>query len=150
MGILYSGGLEDYTVLIPKEEGNYKWYFDNGGEREGTFREAFLQEDIMNSNPYKLNAGKFYMYELTSYSRQLNYEMTDGKKILLLRDSFATPVGAFLSQNVSHLDMLWNQYYSENELEEYLNGEVYDYIIVMLLPNNLNSKNFPFCVESNS
>lgn len=146
-GIIYSGGMEDYTALFPKEPGTYRWEFDNGGKREGTFRQAFLNEDIVGIDPYETNAGKYYLYEVTRYSRQINSSAEDGKKILIVRDSFASPVGAFLIQNFGQVDMLWGIKYSPEEFAAYLEENSYDYILVMLYPNNLTDEAFPFGME---
>lgn len=146
-GLVYSGGMEDYTALVPKEAGSYRWKHDHADWREGSFTEAFLMEDLYSAGPYKLNAGKYYLNEVAENSRQLNQEITGGKDILLLRDSFASPVGAFLAQNFERVDMLWSMQYSEEELDQYLEDNSYDYVLVMLYPDNLSEASFPFFTE---
>lgn len=146
-GIVYSGGMEDFTAVVPKEPGNYQWSYADTDRREGSFREAFLEEDIYGLDPYHVNAGNYYLREITYYSRQLNLDIENSERILLLRDSFASPVGAFLAQNFRQVDMLWSLQYSPEKLEEYLEDHSYDYIIVMLYPSNLSEPSFPFFTE---
>lgn len=146
-GIIYAGGMEDFTAVIPKEPGNYQWSYSDTDRREGSFREAFLEEDLYGLDPYYVNADNYYLHSITSYSRQLNLDIENGERILLLRDSFASPVGAFLAQNFRQVDMLWSLQYSPEKLEEYLEEHSYDYIIVMLYPSNLSESGFPFFTE---
>lgn len=122
-------------------------YDQDTGRREGSFREAFLEEDLYGLDPYYVNAGNYYLHSITSYSRQLNLDIENGERILLLRDSFASPVGAFLAQNFRQVDMLWSLQYSPEKLEKYLEDHSYDYIIVMLYPSNLSESGFPFFTE---
>lgn len=146
-GLIYSGGMEDYLAVVPKEEGSYRWNYNDTDRREGSFREAFLYEDMYGLDPYSVNAGNYYLHEVTYYSRQLNLNKQDGDRILLFRDSFASPVGAFLAQNFSLVDMLWSLQYSPDEVEEILSDNTYDYVIVMLYPSNLSDASFPFFTE---
>lgn len=143
-GLVYSGGMEDYIAVIPKEAGSYRWNYDDIDRREGSFTEAFVNEDLYSSGPYQVNAGMYYLNEVTYYSRQINKDLKDGKRILLLRDSFASPVGAFLAQNFEQVDMLWSLQYEEEEIRKYLEENPYDYVLVMLYPSNLSEPSFPF------
>jgi len=143
-GLAYAGGMEDYTAVAPKAEGSYVWISNDAPMRSGAFREAFLKEDILGMDPYHLNAGAFYLNELTVYSRLINRQAPNDKKILLLRDSFATPVGAFLAQDCARVDMLWNIEYTADDLRAYLEENDLDYVIIMLYPQNLSNGSFPF------
>ncbi len=62
----------------------------------------------------------------------------------MLRDSFSSPVGAFLIQACSQLDMLWTQAYESGEIESFLRENQYDYVIVAIYPENLSFFNFPY------
>lgn len=146
-GLVYSGGMEDYTAVVPRKPGSYLWNYDEFGQREGSFKEAFVNEDLYSFGQYEVNAGKYYLNEVTYYSKQINHDIKDGKRILLLRDSFASPVGAFLAQNFGQVDMLWSLQYEEAEMEQYLEKKSYDYILVMLYPSNLSEASFPFFTE---
>lgn len=145
-GLVYAGGMEDYSAVIPKEDGRqYVWESDTEILEQGTFQEAFLHTDIAGRSPYKLNAGRFYLEEATKFAYLTNKSLPEGASVLLLRDSFASPLGAFLAQNCAHVDMLWTLEFDEkNELEPYLTQKQYDYVFVMLIPDNLTLDNFHF------
>lgn len=143
-GLVFSGGMEDYIALVPQTQGNYTWIDNDGGEKTGNFRETFLNEDIEGMDPYHLNADSFYLGELTAYNRLINLNPPNKKKVLLLRDSFASPVGTFLIQNCEMVDMVWNSRCSQEEIMNYLEGNEYDFVVVMLYPQNLSYSNFPF------
>ena len=65
-------------------------------------------------------------------------------RILMLRDSFASPVGVFMSQVCGQCDLLWTQRYGSGEIKKLLQEQHYDYVIVSVYPENLSFKNFPY------
>ena len=59
----------------------------------------------------------------------------------MLRDSYASPLGCYLAQNCSQLDMV---YILGNRMQDALNmirENEYDYVIVCIYPENLSIEN---------
>lgn len=153
-GILFAGGLEDYTVVYPKEEGEYLLKTGELGEymtKEGSFRDALLEMDLEpESYPelYRQKASETYLgTSVETYISIENQGKASEKSILLLRDSYSQPVGAFLAQSFRRVDMLWTLAVSQEELEEFLAENHYDYVLIALYPENLSSDAFPFGME---
>lgn len=150
-GLIFAGGLEDYTVIYPKEDGSYtlnwgtleKYEVDNG-----SFQDALLElDDLANvaDHIYDGDAERIYLHNSVSkYASIVNHETESDKKILLLRDSYSTPIGAFLAQSFAQVDMLWTLKMDEEELARFLEENHYDYVVIALYPKNLNAEAFPF------
>lgn len=153
-GLLFAGGTEPYRYLYPKTEGEYLLKVgkeDSFEEYEGSFEQALLDQHISIDSYrhlYELDMNNTYLHWMVSeYASITNFAPTIDKKVLLLRDSFSTPVGAFLAQSFAQVDMLWVGEYSAQEMERYLEENKYDYVFVALYPENLTEGFFPFGIE---
>jgi len=146
-GQLYAGGLEDFEVLIPKTEGDF---FRLHGEREKRLEEeeggftATLMDLSPEGDIYSSRAGRIYLDEIEAYEHIENRGNPGGPRILLLRDSYASPMAAFLSQICGQLDMLWIREYQSGEVEALLEENDYDFVLIALYPENLTLTNFPY------
>ena len=156
-GSIFAGGTEPYTVIYPREEGEYllkTGEYDEYDTYEGTFSEALLNMDYdMNSysDLYDGEAERTYLHNgVEAYSSIINKNAPSEKKILLLRDSYATPIGAFLAQSFEQVDMLWTSEYTEEELEMFVEDAKYDYVFVSLFPKNISERFFPFGMDDES
>ncbi|MCB6610827.1 hypothetical protein V3C10_08230 [[Clostridium] symbiosum] len=153
-GVIFAGGAEDYTVIYPEYQGDYLlWRGDIEDYKEytGGFEEALLKLDVNEdslSGIYSGNGETVYLHKgVDNYVSIRNLENGSKKKILLLRDSYATPVGAFLAQSFEQVDMLWTLQLSEEELMDFLTKNHYDYVLLALYPENLKGAAFPFGME---
>lgn len=150
-GLLFAGGTETYPLLYPKTDGSYQLKegkLDDFHVYEGSFVDALLDIDFSidtYSDYYDGQAERVYLHSgVSDYVSIINTLQTSAPKLLLLRDSYATPVGAFLAQSFSQVDMLWNLSYSEEEIVAYLEENTYDYVLLAMYPENLQKNSFPF------
>lgn len=150
-GMIFAGGVDSYTVIYPKSEGSYllkTGELDDYETYSGTFSEALLNTSYhINSydDYFKGRVEATYLRNAVSdYASVVNTQQETAPKILLLRDSYATPIGAFLSQSFSQVDLLWSLSYTEEEMTAFLEENQYDYVFLALYPENLNSTSFPF------
>lgn len=150
-GVNFAGGLEDYTVIYPKEEGNYTltWgTLDDYEVDKGSFKDALLElDDLANvaEDIYNGVAERIYLHNgVSQYASIVNHAAETDKKILFLRDSYSTPVGAFLAQSFAQVDMLWLLELDHEELAQFLEENHYDYVVIALYPMNLGVNAFPF------
>ncbi|WP_125142523.1 alginate O-acetyltransferase AlgX-related protein [Clostridium transplantifaecale] len=153
-GRIFAGGTEDYTVIYPKNEGDYLLYrgrLNNYLTYTGNFEKSLLAIDKKKKNfkdIYNGSAEGVYLHNgVDEYVSIQNLETESKEKILLLRDSYATPVGAFLAQSFKQVDMLWTLRISEKELDEFLGKNHYDYVILSLFPEDLKGEALPFGME---
>lgn len=146
-GILYAGGREDYEAVVPRLDGEfYRMYRESDGdEKEKT---GGITDTLMEMEPqgdiYKVSVNTMYLDEIKPYEHIENLNRPDGVRILMLRDSFASPVGVFMSQVCGQCDLLWTQRYGSEEIKKILQEQHYDYVIVSVYPENLSFKNFPY------
>lgn len=153
-GRIFVGGPEDYTVIYPEKPGKYVLKRGRLHEQvtyEGTFREALLKLEEKGEglfDIYNRRGEDVYLHNgVDQYVSIRNLEINSGEKILLLRDSYATPIGAFLAQSFEQVDMIWTLEIEEEELEKFLEENQYDYVLVALFPKNLSKPAFPFGSE---
>lgn len=145
-GLCYSGGAEDFIIYYPLEDGSYLLRTEDSGkhqEYDGGFRgalvddgfEAEVQADLFDESCYDLS----FLRGLHDGLSIENRNLPDGLRILLLADSYSCPLGCYLAQNCSQLDMV---YLLGDEMEDALDmirENAYDYVMVCIYPENLSS-----------
>lgn len=106
-GSTYSG-LDDITLLIPTFETSYEYSLPiNNVYRSGRFEESLLFEkemitgDYWNDFCYSASLGGDFGY--LKITNNLN---PNGKKIMLIKDSFADPVATYLAADVAELEII--------------------------------------------
>lgn len=151
VGISYSG-LEDFELIYPKDNNNYKLIQKNGSETqsfEGAYEESLLTfspiENIENdwNEIYTNSLYDIYLHGVKSESKIINKSNKDGLKVLFLRDSFADPLAAFMAPLCSSIDMLWTERYSGN-IDDYIKNGDYDLVLVSFFPDDLKDSFFKF------
>lgn len=146
--------IENFTALWPRFTGNYTreylmesgaWFFD-----EGEFTEVAMdgnrllgKEDIYSDSQYSL-----YLNSLTVYEHIVNEDNPEGCSIFMIRDSYFTPVIAFMMPMCGQIDAIWSLEDTEEiDIEKHLEENTFDYVIVEVYPYNINSSAFNFFKE---
>lgn len=131
-----SKGADDIALITPKFETNLtemQPYKDQ--KRTGSFEETALyleniqQKDYYNLNPYAAYSGGDFRLQILK--NNLNPE---GKKIVILRDSFACAVTPFLALNAGEVhcvDVRWMLPTEEINVYEYIAEIQPDYVLVL-------------------
>lgn len=150
-GEIYSG-LDDYTYISPTFETGFKRMCENTDyakiEMEGDFNAVIMNKKYLAfEDIYKRELFNTYLGGIYRVERITNTVNKEGPKVMFLRDSYSSPVGAFLSPMCSKLNMYWTQYCSENYLDEKIEDEQPDYIFVAFTPYKLLSEDFTFYVS---
>lgn len=131
----YYVGKDKFNILVPDFDTNfsYKHYIDGKLQKntEGTFKEAFVDENLLKDNDYynKYNACLYGGYVENII---LNNNCTNGKKLLLISDSYARPMVMYLGLAFSEIHYLDPQEgrYNESYIE-YINEYKPDVVIMM-------------------
>lgn len=130
-------GLDDFRLITPKFETNMTEEQPIKGEtRSGTFEESVLYMDYLNGDFYKTNPYSVYSggdFRLQIMKNNLNPQ---GKKILLIRDSFACVVAPFLALQTSELhicDMrdMDGMIGDKMNMKDYIKEIKPDYVVVL-------------------
>lgn len=131
VGSLY-GGVDDISLWKPKFPTDFTYsspaYFP---DRSGPFEDSLLfperlePKDYFDGNPYTLYSGGDY-----ALARMYNHLKPQGKRILLIRDSFACTLSPFLALQCGEL-MTMDMRYFQDDLGEYLDWLQPDAVLVM-------------------
>ena len=132
-----SHGADDFELIVPRFETHLTEVQPFKNEiREGSFEETVLYMENMKKDYYKINTYATYSggdFRLQIMKNNLN---EDGKKIVLVRDSFACAVAPFLALQTSELhvcDVRDGNYYVGDKLnvEEYIKRVKPDFVLVL-------------------
>lgn len=147
--------VEDFTALWPHYEGEFlRESMKESGEVErkhGSFQEALMDTSVltMQTDIYSNSQYSLYLDELRSYEKIINEENREGVRILMIRDSYFSPVIAFMMPMCGEIDAIWNlEELDEIDIERYVKENEFDYIIVGIYPYNLNEAAFNYFKEN--
>ncbi len=152
-GVNYSG-LDDFDLIYPKFETKFKHTYRATPESdfitmEGAALDSLLDIYNLNNTDSIYSNDKYSVYldsvnEQDYITNQLN---KDGPRILVIRDSFMSPVATYLANVCSQLDMVWSMSYN-GDLEQLAADNRYDYIIVETGSTNFNDEALFKCVKT--
>jgi len=126
--------LDDFTEIVPKYDTSISIYQSDGSEVSGDFK------IMLDESGYKTKDVDYYSYSAHySYSKNMhspttyhnNFATGDGKKILLIKDSFSIVVVPFIvleTADVTVWDMREDD--TKNGLYEYINNNDFDVVLV--------------------
>lgn len=147
-------GLEDFTALWPQFEMHYS---RDCLEEKGvmTHREGLTEDTLMipetllkNDSIYKDSLYSLYLNSLRSYETITNEDNPDGPSVLMIRDSYFSPVITFMAPMCSRIDAIWSLETSDQiDIEQYVKENRFDYIIVEMYPYNIEDDAFNFFRE---
>lgn len=147
--------LEDFTAFWPRFEGDF--YRECGAESasqvlsyEGSFIQALMYTDVLKreSDAYSDDPYSLYLNGLLGYEKIINREKPDGPSFFMIRDSYFSPVMAFMMPMCGRIDAIWSLEESrELDVESYLEKNTFDYVIMEIYPYNIENKAFNFFKE---
>lgn len=135
-------GMDDYDLILPIYDTDYTITYENGDTYSGAFGEVFVSQEAYfseeNNDVYKCPSWHYsYMPTGLSQSTVINNTISDGKKILVLGDSFEYVTVPFLSLGVSEIQSLILRSY-EGSLRDYIDAHDFDTIIIAYLSTNIH------------
>lgn len=152
-GVCFAG-LDDFVAFYPKWETHFfRESTFSGGNTEtytGGYKDTIIDETVfMEKTPYKNRTYSLYMNGIRPFEHLVNLDTTGNEKILMVRDSYFSPVMAFMAPMVKQIDAIWTLEQTEDvTVEKVMEKERYDCIIVEVYPYNLNETAFQFFEET--
>ncbi|MCI6255214.1 MAG: DHHW family protein [Clostridiales bacterium] len=148
-GSLYAG-VDDITAYIPRFETDFTYTCPFYAiDRSGPFEESLLfpervaERDWFNGNPYTLYAGGDY-----PQATIVNHRNPDGKRVVLLRESFACAMTPFLALSCSELTTIDLRSF-QGDLLETIEGLRPDLVMVLYSVSSIGSQPlFQFGLEA--
>lgn len=111
---------EDFSLIYPKSETSFTVRYNNDDEISGSFEETFFDKtNLSDTDYYNHSAYSTYLRGNKSLTRIRNNDCQNGKRLLVIGDSYNKCVVPYLAQTVESIDMLDRRYF---------NGSVLDYI----------------------
>ncbi len=141
----FYGGIDDFTLYTPKFDTSLTLHEisgDNDVVTEGSFKEAVLDWEYMEgddptNNRYAVYHGDFEELIFT------NRLVTNGKKILIIKDSFGIPMYSFLSLGVTEVRAIDLRLFSR-DVVEYAREYKPDIVILMYNADSFAEEQFNF------
>lgn len=133
VGITYSGGLDDMPLMYPKFETNLTFSVPSENvERNGQFYDTIFEKEYLKKNNYYLDT-PYCVY--TGYDKDLqilkNNNSENGKKVLVIKDSFARVMIPFLSLVCDEVDSIDLRSFDNAELINYIDKSNPDLVIFL-------------------
>lgn len=118
----YFGGVDDFSLITPNYDTTYKVTVKKKNKIEtfeGNFKEAIIRNEILEDKSIFTN--RYVSYFGADYPEVIieNKENLNGKKILIVKDSFGIPFSAFMSTMASETRMLDTRYYKDKSVTDY-------------------------------
>ncbi len=139
---IYYGGVDDISLIYPKFKTSFT--VTTGEEKKsGDFENTMFQnkhidtKDYFAHNPYAVYTGGDFPLQIMK-----NHKCENGKKILLIRNSFACTLAPFIALDCEELHILDLRHYEDGTVKEYVEKVNPD--IVMILYNSFNKLMFDF------
>ena len=147
-------GMEDFTALWPHFSGNYsrEYEMESGVKLsgDGDFVEVAMDRELLTGEKdiYSHSQYSLYLNGLALYDHIVNEDNPDGCSIFMIRDSYFSPVMAFMMPMCGQIDAIWSlEETDELDIETYLEENTFDYIIIEVYPYNINSNAFNYYKE---
>lgn len=137
----FFGGLDDFEVLTPKFDVDYDIYTESqtSGEPEtrgGDFTDSFIRLSNL-EDPDLFSGLVYFTYMGTEYrlSTATSRNESNGKKILMLRDSFSCTLFPYMALSSGELTAIDLRYHKKLNLEEYIDKNDFDAVMVVYNPS---------------
>ena len=143
----YYVGKDDFSLYTPKFDTDFERHYLTSEmlDYKGDFAHCVLGEyDKLVNGDYGGLSWGVYTGSDTSYVKIDNNLIDNDKKVLIIKDSFALPISAFLSTTCKELVMYDMRIPHECTVEEYIRQEGFDLVIVIYCHESLKSMFFDF------
>jgi len=113
-------GVDDFTIIYPYTDGSYSLYADGYAEPlwTGSFRQTFLREEHLAADKPITHGryGTFLEYDM-GLVHIINHDLQEGKRVLLIKDSFSLAMAPFLAQFFQELYLIDLRAFTQLPLE---------------------------------
>ena len=137
-------GVDDYTLISPKFETDYTIYDANDSVvkplASGKFEESIINQDKITPTDIATDRHAAYFGADFGHLSVINNNLNKGKRIVVVKDSFALPYCAFLSTCVSEVQMIDMRDFSKIALAQYIKDYKPDIVIFLYNPEVYSDK----------
>lgn len=139
---VFFGGTDDITYYTPRFDTQMSCeipvYSGGSAYYEGSFADVNIRGEYLAARPDRFESSPYDMYIGGEYAlvRHRSESASSDLKLLLVKDSFALPVEAFLSTAFKSIDVLDPRYMEDETVAGHIRDEAPDVVIVMLSQNS--------------
>ncbi len=139
---------ENFQIVYPKFKGNLQWnnYNEYGTVAEGDYHDTIIKDEYIEytNNIYNSDCYQYYVGGVFKFDSIVNKDNPNGPRVLLIRDSVASPMMIDMAPLFSTIDCIWGKYAKEGTIEELVENGNYDYVIVAYYPEDIREDFFNF------
>lgn len=131
----FYGGVDDFTLIEPGFDTEFavriKQQDGELVEKQGSFSEVLLDWDMLNdSDIYTNRYGAYWGADYPTVVAD-NLQNDDGKRVLIIKDSYSLPYGAFMATALDELYMVDLRYFNIADLAGYIQDVSPDVVLIM-------------------
>ncbi|MBR5773272.1 MAG: hypothetical protein IKY44_00335 [Clostridia bacterium] len=131
----FYGGLDDISVIYPNFETSFEYSRNKGvAKRTGDYRSTLVFENNITYNYHEDFCYQIHLGGDFGYVKIVNNNNPDGKKLLIIKDSYADPLISLLSLCASEIELIDMRYFEDSmgvTLQEYLETSNPDMAMIM-------------------
>lgn len=132
---------EDYQLMVPKYDTNFTIRIpERNIEMQGDFKDTLLDyRHLQKIDYYNENCYASFMNRNDVYCKIINHD--DGveeKKILIIKDSYSTPLIPYLALGVKEIDTIYEMLFN-GSIQTYIDETKPDMVIVMYSATSMSS-----------
>lgn len=148
-GSLYAG-MDDYTCPVPRYDTDLEVSYDHKPEsvKRGCFSNALFDESV--NRPFRRNPYGEMLSGGRGYVRVVNNGPSNGKKLLMPRDSFGQYVAPYLALAFKEIVAVDFRQLKNETLVDFVNSETPDVVVAVFYTNATRSPHGPFPVSIRS
>lgn len=129
--------MDDFNIPYPTYETELTFQSDDDAPRTGVFLDALLYRERMEGNPYKVSAYVAMLNGDNGIQRIRNHRMPQGRRILLIKDSFTNAMAGYLALACAEVDLIDLRHTDVSALQFARDGG-YDAVLVTISAQSEN------------
>lgn len=131
----FFGGVDDFTLIEPNFDTDFAVTITKQDgevvEKQGSFSEVLLDWDMLNdSDIYTNRYGAYWGADYPTVCAD-NLNNDEGKRVLIIKDSYSLPYGAFMATALDELYMVDLRYFDIANLAGYIERVAPDVVLIM-------------------
>jgi hypothetical protein len=141
VGRIY-GGIDDFTLITPNFETDLSFWEDGDALPRGSFEDVILKKEFVDEKA-PLDTNRYAVYRRDEAEVVFVNHLVDKGRILIIKDSFGTPVYSFLALGVHEVRAVDVRLFKEN-IVEYVRNHNPDIVLMLYNADCFNDQMFDF------
>lgn len=130
---------EDFSLITPEKSTNFTVSYHSEHDGTGSFDRVLIDRRIFEKRDYyNISAYSSYLYGNHAVTSIKNNNIHNGKRLLILSDSFCKCVVPFLAQEVEYIDVIDRRYFSGSVIS-YIDSFAPDTVVAAYNPTMISS-----------